>query len=121
MVTTEVINAIYRKFNKAPKSPDNLDFGLLTDSIIEKHDIRIEEQKLKIGSIKSDSPFAAIPLKNIHEILEFESMIAIVLRNSIVFLNKCDSTVNVHLRDLSPSFWMQIKQSFSGKTDEPDF
>lgn len=111
MVTRKLIDAIYRKYNRPPASPDELNLGLLFDYALENHGIVIDENDLFIGSVDPTSPFAQIPLRHIHEILEFENQIAIVLRNSILFLNKKDSDVNVHIRMDNPSMWSRLKES----------
>ena len=114
MVTKKLIESIYRKYNRPPSSPDELNIGLLFEYAFENHGIVIDENDLYIGSVEPSSPFATIPLDHIHEILEFEDYIAIVLRNSIIFLNKNNSDVNVHLRRVSPSVWSRLKMSLAG-------
>ncbi|MCM1356128.1 MAG: hypothetical protein NC212_06965 [Staphylococcus sp.] len=114
MVTKKLIEKIYKQYNRPPASPDELNFGLLFDYALENHGIFIDENDLFIGSVDPSSPFATIPLKHIHEILEFEDYIALVLRNSIIFLNKSNSEVNVHLRMASPSVWSRLKETISG-------
>ena len=111
MVTREHIDALYRKYNRPPASIDELNFGLLFDYALENHGIVIDEDELFIGSVNPSSPFARIPLRHIHEIFEFENQIAIVLRNSIVFLSKSDSNVNVHIRMEKSSVWPRLKDS----------
>lgn len=113
MVTKKLIDAIYRKYNRPPASPDELNLGLLFDYALENHGIIIDENDLFIGSVDPNSPFARLPLKHIHEILEFENQIAIILRNSILFLNKKDSDVNVHIRMENPSVWSRLKESLN--------
>ncbi len=111
MVTRKLIDALYRKYNRPPASTDELNFSLLFDYALENHGIVIDEDDLFIGSVDPSSPFAVIPLRHIHEIFEFENRIAIVLRNSIVFLSKSDSKVNVHLRMEKTSVRSRIKDS----------
>ena len=103
MVTKQVIDKIYKLYKRPPASPDELNLGLLFTHALENHGIVIDENDLYIGSVDPRSPFAAIPLRHIHEILEFETCLAIVLRNSMIFLNKHNSDVNVHLRMDEPS------------------
>jgi len=114
MVTKKVIDAIYRKYKRPPSSPDELNLGLLFDYLMENHHIVIDENDLRIGSLDPKSPFAVLPLDHIHGILEFDSCIAIVLPNSILFLNKDNSDVNVHIRMDSPSMWSRLKDSITG-------
>lgn len=109
MVTKQVIDDIYRQFNHPPQSVDELNIGLLFDYALENHGIVIDENDLYIGSVDPKSPFAVLPLDRIHEILEFEDVIAIVLHSSILFLNKNNSNVHVHIRMDSPSLWTRLK------------
>ncbi len=112
MVTKKLIDSLYKKYNKPPQSADELNIGLLFDYAMENHGIVIDENNLYIGSVDPKSPFAEIPLGHINEIIEFENFIAIILSNSIVFLNKENSDVNVHIRMEPLSLWDKIKASF---------
>lgn len=114
MVTKKTIDSIYKQYNRPPASTDELNIGLLFDYAMENHGIVIDENDLFIGSVEPDSPFSVLPLDHIHEILEFENYIAIVLANSIVFLNKNNSDVNVHIRMESPSVWSRLKSTLVG-------
>lgn len=114
MITKDVIDSIYKQDKSRPSSPDNLNLGLLFDYALDHHAIFIDEGKLFIESVSKDSPFHAIPLRNIHEILEFENSIAIVLHSSIIFLNKHDSTIHVHLRMQKPSLFERARNKFMG-------
>jgi hypothetical protein len=113
MVTKKVIDTIYRQFNHPPQSVDELNIGLLFDYAIENHGIVIDENDLYIGSVDPKSPFAVLPLDRIHEIIEFDDVIAIVLHSSIIFLNKHNSDVNVHIRMTQPSLWSRLKSRLS--------
>ena len=93
MVTKQVINTLYKQFSRPPKSPDELNLGLIFDYTMDNHGIFIDEDNLYIGSIEPSSPFSTIELKRIHEIVEFEKVIAIVLPSSIIFLNKENSAL----------------------------
>ncbi len=117
MVTQEVIKTLYRQFNKPPKSVDELNIALLFDYAVENHGIYLDEECLYIGSVDPKSPFATLPLDRINEIVEFESVIAIVLPAAIVFLGKDNSDVNVHIRldddEAEHTLWGKIKACFS--------
>ena len=117
MVTKKVIQTLYRQFKKPPKSPDELNLGLLFDYARENHGIFIDEENLYIGSIEPSSPFATINLRRVHEFVEFDKVIAIVLPAAIVFLNKENSDVNIHLRleDDNPTVWQRLKSVVGGK------
>ncbi len=116
MVTKQVIKTLYKQFKRPPKTPDELNIALLFDYAMDNHGIFIDENNLYIGSVDPSSPFATIELKRVHEIVEFEKVIAIVLPTSIVFLNKENSDVQIHLRldDDEPTMWQRIKSAVKG-------
>lgn len=101
MITKKVIAELYKKYDKRPKSADCLDFALLFDSVADRHNIRIdfEHDLLIINTIDAYSPFHKIPLSRIHAIVPFEEWIAIVMHSSIVFLNKKDTQVQIHIKE----------------------
>lgn len=113
MVTKKVIQTLYKQFNKPPKSPDELNLGLLFDYAMDNHGIFMDEDSLYLGSVDPRSPFANIPLRNIHEIVEFEKVLAVVLHSAIVFLNKETPEVNIHLNlhDETPTMWERVKSA----------
>ncbi len=119
MVTQEVIKTLYRQFNKPPKSTDELNLALLFDYVVENHGIFLDEDNLYIGSVDPSSPFAMLRLSRINEIVEFESVVAIVLPAAIVFLNKDDSEVYIHVRldddEEDGSLWGRLKSCFKRK------
>ncbi|MBD5185188.1 MAG: hypothetical protein HDS11_02245 [Bacteroides sp.] len=104
MITKKVIENLYKQYRKRPDSPDELNIGLLFGPVFDNHGITLDEDNLVINSIDPASPFHTIPLKNIHEIVEFADDIAIVLHSSIIFLKKEDNRVNIHVQmpSLSP-------------------
>ncbi len=112
MITAKVINEIYRKYRKRPKSPDELDVSLLFDCVADNHGIEIDEESLVINSIDSKSPFHKIDLNRIHAIVKFEENIAIVLHSSILFLNIGDNGVNVHIKVNPPTFLEKLRWWF---------
>lgn len=104
MITEKVINQLYKTYNKRPSSPDELDIALLFESLIEHHDIAVDDEAhLIINSVPASSPFHRIALSRIHAIVEFENKVAIVLHSSIIFLNKNNSGTNVHIRMERPN------------------
>lgn len=112
MVTKKVIQDIYSKYNKPPESPDELNLALLFDCALENYGIEIDGNDLCIASLGPSSPFSILPLDHIHEILDFDNYVAVVLPNSILFLNKLVSEINVHIRLEEPSIWSRLKSKF---------
>lgn len=115
MITKEVISTLYKKYPRRAKSIDSLDVALLFDSVGTLHDIRVdlESGRLVIGSLDDKSIFKTIPLTHIHAIVPFEEWVAIVLHSTIIFLNKMNTKVSVHLRPITPSFTDKVRGLFS--------
>ncbi len=98
MITKSVIENIYKQFADKHTTPDQLNLQLLFDYAMENHCLYVDDNNLIIESIEEGSPFHSIDLRRVRAILEFDRQIAIVLPGSIVFLNKKDDGVNVHIR-----------------------
>ena len=115
MITKQVIETLYKKYRKLPKSPDCLDFALLFDDIATHHDISVDmdTDSLVIRSLGENSPFSRIPLSRIHAIVPFEEWIAIVLHSSIIFLNRTSPKVSVHIQPPRLSFIDRLKMPFT--------
>ncbi|MDE6099053.1 MAG: hypothetical protein K2L80_03665 [Muribaculaceae bacterium] len=116
MITKKVIETLYKKYAKLPKSPDCLDFILLFDSVADHHGINIdiENDTMQIGSIDPASPFHRIPLSRIHAIVPFEEWVAIVLHSSIIFLNKSNNKVSIHIKEPDLSLWDRVQMWWHG-------
>ena len=116
MIDAKIHEELYKKYNKAPESPDYLDLSLLFEGGGEHHHATVDMngpvEALIIGSIQPGSPFQRIPLSRIHAIIAFEDWIAIVLRSSIVYLHKHSKQIKVHIRDIKPTFMDKVKTLF---------
>ncbi len=113
MITNNVIQALYRKYNRRPASVDSLDIHLLFEAVHPSNTIRIDDGMLYINSIPVDSPFHSISLGNIHAIVEFEETVALVMHSTILFLSKVNNDVRVHIKPMRDSLWSRIKDKFS--------
>lgn len=116
MINKKVIDTLYKKYAKLPKSPDCLDFVLLFDNVADQHNIHIdlESDVMQIGSIEPTSPFHRIPLSRIHAIVPFEEWVAIVLHSSIIFLNKKSNKVSIHIKEPKLTLWDRIQMWWHG-------
>ena len=119
MITKEVIQSIYKQYPKRAKNVDDLDFGLLFDSVGAIHDINVDftTNRLIIGSLDQRSIFRSIPLHHIHAFVPFEEWVAIVLNASIIFLSKQSTDVQIHLKPHEVSLADRLKSIF-GKDEE---
>ena len=108
MITKKVINELYKKYRKLPKSPDELDISTLFECAADNHGIKIDGDVVVIDSIEPSSLFHRINLDRIHGIVKFEKTVAVVLHSSILFLNTDDNGVNVHIKVNPPTVWQKI-------------
>lgn len=115
MITTQIINQLYKKYSKTPKSIDMLNLALLFDYAAKHHNIRIdpETEKLTIESIDPASPFHTLSIRRINAIVPFEEWVAIVMHSSILFLNRNNNQVSVHLKPLEMSFMDRVRNAFA--------
>ena len=114
MITKEVIQAIYKQYPKRAKSVDDLNFGLLFDTVGEIHNINVDftTNRLIIGSLDNRSIFRSIPLTHIHAFVPFEEWTAIVLNASIIFLKKNSPEVSIHLKPQEQTVGDRLKSIF---------
>lgn len=112
MIKPEIIKGLYKKHLHTFNEKKELDFKLLLSEIMKHHSIEITENDFILNSVQKNSPFHEIPLRNILGIEILESHIAIVLRNSIIFLNKENTDIHVHINIERPSFWQRLKYTF---------
>lgn len=105
MITRQIIETLYKKYRKAPKSIDMLNLSILFEYAARHHNIFIdpETETLTIGSIDPASPFHTIYISRINAIVAFEEWVAIVLPASIIFLNRTNDNVAVDIRAVRPS------------------
>lgn len=104
MINKKVIETIYKKYKKLPQSTDDLNIALLFEGVTPEHGIEIDGNDLIINSVDPLSPFHMLPLSGVHAIIEFERHVAIVMHSSIIFLNKEDNGVSVHIKQEPRSF-----------------
>lgn len=118
MITQQVIDTLYKQYSKLPKSLDCLDMPLLFDAAGPHHDISVDmddnmNAELVIGSIDRNSPFHRLPMHRIHAIVPFESWVAIVMHSSIIFLNKKDNKVSIHLKPMKEGVVDRLRRKLS--------
>lgn len=113
MIQKKAIESIYNKFRKRPASPDELDIPLLFEQVPDETGIEIDGDHLVINSVDANSPFHSIPVNHIHAILDFDEAVAIVLHSSIIFINKEDGSVSVHLKEIGMTLLDRFRSMLS--------
>lgn len=112
MITGKVIREVYKKYSKCPPTLDCIDFGLLNNGVSEVHNVEIKDNRLIIGSIDEKSPFHSLPLNRVHGIVNFEKCVAIVFHSSILFLDKKEDKVQIHLKMKKTNIWQRLMMCF---------
>lgn len=110
MIKHEHIKKLYDKHNIESRAELNL--KMLKNDSIKHHSIGFDEEFVSIKSLDADSPFYEIPIKNIAGIEELPHHTAIILRNSILFLNKSNNDIHVHINIEKPTLIDRIKHLF---------
>ena len=109
MITKITIEEVYRRYRKKPKSIDELSVELLFDSISQVHGLEIKDEKIILRSVEEKSMFRNIALSRVYGIVNFEKTVAIVLHSSIIFLNKKEPKVNIHIKPEPKTFIEKVK------------
>lgn len=112
MITRQVIEALYKKYGRMPKSEAERNLGLLRDFAAENVAVDIEDGKLLLYNIDPMSPFNEIRIDNIHGVVDFDDCIAVVMHSSIVFIMKPMPPVHVHIKMNPPTFKEKLKWWF---------
>lgn len=114
MITRDNIKEIYRKYNNAPASIDELDMATLFDETAINHDVMVDldDNTLTIGSIDAKSPFHTLSLERINAILGFDEWVAIVMPASIIFLNRKSNKVAIDIKPIQPSLGERFSKIF---------
>lgn len=109
MITKKAIEETYKRYRKKPKSIDGLDVGILFDKVAEIHGLTIEDEKIVLRSVDEKSMFRNIALSRVYGIVNFDETVAIVLHSSIIFLNKKEPKVNIHIKPEPKTFIEKVK------------
>lgn len=105
----QIIDQLYKRFSKRPATLDERNLSLLADFIVDERGITLDEDSLVFTEAGPMSPFREIKFDNLHGVADLGGLIAIVMHSSIIFFNKENLSISVHLRP--PSRWERIVNS----------
>ena len=115
MINKDIIHLLYRKFSRrTPFNPQRL-----IELVGQQHQLSVDHAMLEIGSIAPTAIFHRIPLEHINAVVCFERWIALVLRDSIVFLSRTCSQVSIHLGNMRRSMAARMRDWFSALMPQP--
>jgi hypothetical protein len=110
VITKSNIDDLYRKFRRKPRSEEARNLQLLEQCALDASDIEIDSRCIRFCNVDPGSPFATIELERIHGVVDFDRHVAIVLPSSIIFLDKEDHSVHIHIKEEEPRrpWWRRI-------------
>lgn len=114
MITKDIIKKLY-KIHKKPVGYDAIlpELNEFIYTLAPSHNMRIEGGNLVLDDVDKDSIFKTIQLDRICGIEPFDRNIALILPNSILFFNKENSGINLHIKLPKPSLMDRIKEKAS--------
>lgn len=98
MITDQVIKEIYKEYSKPHSKPEDLHLKYFVDKLSPKHNIEISNGEVVFADQEEFSPFRRFLVRSLHGILEFDTQIAFVFRNHILFLRKDSDEMRVHMK-----------------------
>ncbi|MCH5216183.1 MAG: hypothetical protein J1F10_04520 [Muribaculaceae bacterium] len=110
MITKEVIKTLYR-MHKTPVGYEEI-LPVLNNFILalkQNHNLKIDDDTLVLEDMDDDNLFKTIFIDRICGIEQLDRCFALVLPNSILFFNKDNSEINLHIKIPKPSILDRIK------------
>lgn len=98
MINADTIKELYRRFKHRPKRLEDRNLSLLVDYALDTDALDMDDEVIVFTRMDPSSPFREIDLENIHGVADFPEAVAIVLRNSIIFINKRDLSTYAHIK-----------------------
>lgn len=98
MITEEVINEIYKNYNKPCRNAEELNLPYFAALLEPHHKLHLEDDEVIVESIEEFSPFKRFLKRGLFAVLEFDRNVAFVFQSHIIFFSKKDDTMSVHFR-----------------------
>jgi hypothetical protein len=108
MITEQVIKEIYQNYNKPAKTLEELNLDYIVNLLKPYHELKVKEEEVVVVNIEEFSPFKRFLIRSLYAVLEFDSNVAFVFRNHILFFSKTSSDMTVNFRP-------QEKKGFLGR------
>lgn len=100
MITTDLVNIIFDKYNTLPADADIVTERNLHDLMmfaINSPFMDFDGDRLTF--VKGEGPLRSVEIERIRGAHDMGSHMAIILPSSMIFVNKADGTINVFLPD----------------------
>lgn len=98
MVTEEVVREIYKEYNKPHKDESELNLDYILGLLSPLHNIERDGNEIIIKDLEEYNPFRRFLIRSLNAVLEFESVVAFVFMNHILFLGKSSPMIRVHIK-----------------------
>lgn len=98
MINNATITDLYTTFATAPQLFEDRGIGRLMDYAFDTDAVDFDGDSIVFNTMDAESPMRSIEIENIWGVKEFPLWMAVVLPNSIIFLNRADFTTRVHLK-----------------------
>lgn len=109
MITEEVIKEIYKNYNKPAKNEEELNLPYIINLLSPHHKLTEDGDEIIVESIEEFSPFRRFLKRGLFAVLEFDSNVAFVFKNHLLFFNKKSNQMSVHFAPAKePSIWDKI-------------
>lgn len=99
MITNDTIANLYTTFATEPALFEDRGLTRLMDYAFDTEAIDFDGDSLVFTTMDPDSPLRKVEIERIHGAKEIEDYLAVVLANSIIFLNRRDFSTFVHLKE----------------------
>jgi hypothetical protein len=98
MINDEVINEIYKRYPKPVKDKASLNIPYYQELLQASNPIEVKDDMIIIQKIDEFSPFKRFLIRSLNAILEIDQMVAFVFNTHIVFMNKEENELRIHLK-----------------------
>ncbi len=100
MINNDTINNLYTTFATEPAMFEDRGLSRLMDFAFDSEALDFDGDRLVFTSMEQGSPLRSVEIERIYGAKEFADHFAVVMPNSIIFLNKRDHSTSVHLKEV---------------------
>lgn len=87
--------------------------SLLVDYALDTDALDMDGEKIVFTRMDPMSPFREIELERVNGVADLPDFTAVVLANSIIFINKRNLSTTAHIRAERPSLWQWLRYHLS--------
>lgn len=112
----DIVKELYRRFRRQPKRLEERNLSLLVDYALDTDALDMDGERLVFCRMHPCSPFREIELQRVHGVAELADSVAVVLPNSIIFINKADLSTRAHIKPVRMPLWQRIRRLWAKKS-----